>query len=275
MKLCTPNRERAVARALIDDATQAIPSDADLWPTIRARLEARSAAVTRTAPASLPPAPRRWLCWPRLDWIGRAVVAAALLCTVSTAGGAIVATSPPVSAALRQAVASAATFIGLSVDVSDSGARTGHFAIKPAAPFQVAQLAPVPNGLSNPIVTYIPASTPGTPSSQAVSISKASDTTDVRPMISRLSATGVATLWLHFAASAPGTGYLDIVERAADPGETLPAGDAVTVGGVPATVSQDGADTVVALDHDGTVVTLRTNLGRAAALNVAGLLSWQ
>jgi hypothetical protein len=90
---------------------------------------------------------------------------------------------------------------------------------------------------------------------------------------------GEAILWqegvpaVYEGFFSPGnTRYFELLQRATGTGRTLAAGQTISVAGTAATIHQEGAVTVAELAKSGTLVTIRTDLGKSEALKIAGSL---
>ncbi|HYM97994.1 MAG TPA: hypothetical protein VET26_11890 [Candidatus Sulfotelmatobacter sp.] len=143
----------------------------------------------------------------------------------------------------------------------------------------MAQLGYVPAALTQREYTYVP---PVTPSSTALGIRTvtAGTATNGSPLsdqtmreIRQLLADGRGgTLFRYSSPSS--AGYLQATEQPAGHGQSLPVGDSIVVGGVQATVRQEGDTTTLFLIRYGTFVTIQTNLGKQEASKVAEGLAW-
>ncbi len=278
--------ERLLAQTLAEQAARSIPSTTDLWPSIQRRLTERAsnpATIDQRAPHQR---------------ARRGAVIIGLAATVTTVGGlTAAAASPQLRQAVHQKIASVATDLGLEVSVSVGGPNAGDFGVMPAPPFRLATLRAIPPMLTQHQFTYIPArqrgtrqqpdisvvegSTPGQERRSGVVIVVPAGGIRTRPShagndrLDQLASRGVATAWLHFVAPPPDTRYLDLVEQRTPAHYHLPAGQAVSLPGTRAMLQQERAETIVTLTRFGTMVTLRTNIGRAATLHIAARLVWE
>jgi len=160
----------------------------------------------------------------------------------------------------------------LSITVTN-GTNTGHFKLSPAEPFHLAELVPIPSGLTQSLFTYIPGDQPESgPGATIMAGDSSLATQATHDRIMQLASQGTPTLWLHFAS--PQGNDMDIVEQPVPSDYSLPPGETITVGGTLAIIQQEGNQTTVTLSQLGTTITLRTNLGRTAAVQAAGGLTW-
>lgn len=92
------------------------------------------------------------------------------------------------------------------------------------------------------------------------------------PAFDRLRADRIETAWMAWAAPPPGTGYLEIAERAMQTGVSLLPGMSIIVKDAPASIARAGSETTLDLALAGVRITIKTNLGNAEALRVADSL---
>lgn len=270
--------EHTIARALIDQAERGIPSDIDLWPVVRQRLFAREHATAASRYNQV----GRWGQW------RHATAVTALAVVAGAAGGATVvaasprahpaspparATSPRAHPASHPAVAAAAGDLTITASLNGDFQSTGHFTVSPPPPFRYAELDAIPDGLTKRAYGYIPpanASGGGDNGDIAIVPENPNGTAaDLSPYVPKAG----PSIWFRYYAAAPGTNYLEVVEQPAGTG--LPAGQAVSIKGTPATLQQQGDQTTVTVTQVGTTVTVSTNMGRDTAINGATSLSWQ
>jgi len=213
-------------------------------------------------------------------WLQHPASATVLVCLTIVATGLVLAsTSLMRPTALRTAALPLPATVAvhgaqgsLSLTVTN-GTSTGQFRLSPAAPFHMAELVPIPSGLTQSLFTYIPGAQPGSgPGATIIAGDSSLDTQATHERIMQLASQSTPTLWLYFAS--PQGNAMDIVEQPAPSGYSLPSGETTTIGSTPAVIQQEGNQTTVTLNQLGTTITLQTNLGRTAAVQAAGGLTW-
>jgi hypothetical protein len=252
--------EQTIRRALIDETEGGIPCEADVWPIVQRRLAERAYAAPTAGRAG------------QLGRLRRTVAVAALACTLVTAGGVTaMAASPQVRSAVHHAVATAASAFGISVDMEYAGGTsedTGSFTVSPLPPFRVAELTAIPAELTPHQFAYgyVPANPPrgrGGIIAMDRGMTLPHDIPQHGPAV-----------WFYLIVPRPGTSYLEVVEEPPAPGYSLPSGEVLSIAGVPATVQQQGDQTTMTLSRFGTMVTIRTNMGRDVAIRAVQALAW-
>lgn len=275
-----------MSKALKRSGPGDIPAAADIWPKVRMRLERN--ALTMEGRRSWPP-------FRMMVKVAAGLVAALLLVVGSLAVAA--AASPGVRDVLHRAAEQVGLLPPVSSGVSVTGSG-GFHDLQPVPPFRVFYLPTVPSQTPAEQVGQILPSTsgPGGVVAPLGFLTCSPTNTACRhafeflhlpcdvacqyyrrpfpqfrypPDVESEYERGIATVWCWYSAVPRGADYLHIVEHPATVVDTPPHGGTVTIGGIPATLQQSGANTAIAFVRSGTSVTLTTNLGRAAAMNAA------
>ncbi|MGI8687737.1 MAG: hypothetical protein ACR2M3_04080 [Thermomicrobiales bacterium] len=273
--MATDNEKREIVQALSSHVTRQIPATMDLWPTIQERM------TERTMPADVS---KRGSS----GGVRRGFVIAAVFLLVMMSGIAVTAAA---ITQVRDVLARLLPGNGSGTGFAMSGDGK-EFILQPPPPFRVATLGYIPAGLTQRATSYVPAQQPGVP--QLPAISSAGDGSIASPgaagsaapnpsrqardldMVQRLSAEaeGGGALWFRYFSPSDDRS-VEITELSAKPGQMLPAGERLMISGNPATIQQQGGDTILTLVAYGTRVTIQTNLGRTETVKVAQSLHWQ
>ena len=153
--------------------------------------------------------------------------------------------------------------------------------VQPSAGFQLASLGYVPAGLTRREYAYLPALVPAASGQTVygsripiVSSGLSGPSPETMAAVARLEADGIRSVWLRYSSTPPATNYIEVTERAAQSGQPLAGTESFTIGGVPATLVQQGDQITIQLVRSGTSIMIHTNLSRRDTLLVAQSLVW-
>lgn len=271
--------ERALARVLAQHAAQSIPATTDLWPHVRRCLAERALGQLRSRPK--PRVPLSWLL--RVAFV---LVAGLLVTgvgwTAATAAAPRFCVGVPAACqrldALAQSISVAlggAHQAGTDIAVASSP-QGAAIALDPPPPFPVAAPTYLPKGLTLHGSGYLPPHVPGRPAAPAAvgsmdapSPQEAQASAEQR--VAQWAKDAGSVVWLRYASPA-GDRVLEITEQEASPGQHSPPGQALQVGGFPASLRQQQNQTTLVVVRAGTIITITTNLGPGEATKVAGSL---
>lgn len=238
---------RIITDALQTDAAHHVPASDDLWTRVLASTHRPGGAAAS-------------------EHRQRRYRAGAILLACLAAGfvglGVTAAASPPV----RHLIAAPLTIVGITVDRGDTSVE----AVTPPLPFHVLNPQYVPAGLTLREFSRLP----GRANEWSASLLSGGASLSASPEreVTRLNAAGIDGVYLRFEAPPPGTGYVTIVEQATTGAPVPTSGQATVLGGVQASVGQEGPVTTVSLDRNGAIVTISTDLGPQEATRLAASL---
>ncbi len=240
--------ERAIRDALEAEADVLVPTPVDLWPAVAARLEAQLRQGRRLG------AIRRWT-----------VTAVMALLAVTVMGSSVWVASPELRAS---AASSVRQLIGQVVaGISAGPGATTPVEFRPTPPFIVKQPDYLPAGFERVKVTYNPGAGPES-GWQLPAVSEAVVRDETEPSLpTEVSRRQEAHLIIVYRAEDGRE--VQLFERAALPGEVLPAGEAATLNGQDATLQTDGQVLTLTWVDGSTWIELRGDLPRQELLKVA------
>lgn len=245
-----------------------VPESADVWPIVGRRLAAgeksRTAMATRLRRRTLFAAALVALCLGVISAVTAAAVPPvrqAWMDKLSTLTGSHPSRTSGISSRTtagggeRIAVDSSSNVTVVSPDYLPEGLTIRELADIPRRPAaSPGQRLVVPQGLV--LTSELGSQQPR----------KVSDATSAA--VSSLAKVGVDIFYARFSSPSSG-GYVELIETASLAGQPQVTGESIAVDGVTAQLQESGDQTAIQMTRGPTVVTVRTNLGRAEALKVA------